>query len=80
MEWVKEKGFGCWWWWWEEEDMLVLRSGKGFLYGWIGFETQLVTPVCGGLRLEPIHHVTESSPSILRDIASFSTNRGYILG
>ena len=60
--------------------MLFLRPERGFLYYWIGFGTQLVTPVHGDLRLEPIHHVTENSPSILRDIASFSTGRGYVLG
>ena len=59
--------------------MLILRPGREFLYCWIDFETQLVIPVCGDLRLEPIHHVTENSPSILRDIASFSTDRGYVL-
>ena len=77
---MKEKGVGGWWWLWEEEDMLFLRSGKGFLYCWIDFGTQLVAPMREGLRLEPIRHVTESSPSILRDIASFSTGRGYVLG
>ena len=80
MEWVKEKGVGGWCWQWEEEDMSVLRPGKGFLYCWIGFGTQLVTPMREGLRLEPIRHVMESSPSILRDIASFSTDRGCVLG
>ena len=60
--------------------MSVLRSERGFLYCWIDFETQLVTPVRGDLRLEPIRHVMGSSPSILRDIASFSTGRGYVLG
>ena len=60
--------------------MSVLRSGREFLYCWIDFETQLVIPVCGDLRLEPIRHVRESNPSILRDIASFSTVRGYVLG
>ena len=45
--------------------MLVFRLRKGFLYYWIGFETQLVTLVRGGLRLEPTHHVMESSLSIL---------------
>ena len=59
--------------------MLILRQGRGFLYCWIDFETQLVTPVHGDLRLEPIHHVTESSPSILRGIASFSTDHEYVL-
>ena len=59
--------------------MLFLRSGRVFLYCWIGFETQLVTPVRGDPRLRPIRHVTENSPSILRDIASFSTGRGYVL-
>ena len=59
--------------------MLFLRSEKGFLYYWIGFGTQLVTPMREGLRLEPIRHVMASSPSILRDIASFSTGRGYVL-
>ena len=78
MEWVKEKGVGCWW--WEERDMSVLRPGRGFLYCWIGFETQPVTLVHGDFRLEPIRHVMENSPSILRDIASFSTDRGYVLG
>ena len=78
MEWVKEKGGDCWW--WEERDMTALRSGRGFLCCWIDLGTQLVTPVRGDLRLEPIHHVMESSPSILRDIASFSTSRGYVLG
>ena len=33
----------------------------------------------GDPRLEPIRHVLENSPSILRDIASFSTGRGYVL-
>ena len=60
--------------------MSVLRSRRGFLYCWIGFETQLVTPVHEGLRLEPIRHVMENTPSILQDIASFSTNCGYVLG
>ena len=60
--------------------MLFLRPRKVFLYYWIGFETQLVTPVRGDLQLEPIRHVMENSPSILRDIASFSTGRGYVLG
>ena len=75
MEWVKEKGGGGW----EERGMSFLRPRKGFLYCWIGFGTQLVTPAHEGLRLEPIRHVMESSPSILRDIASFSTGRGYVL-
>ena len=60
--------------------MLFLRPGRVFLYYWIGFKTQLVTPVRGDPRLEPIRHVMEDSPSILRDIASFSTGRGYVLG
>ena len=60
--------------------MLFLRPEKGFLYCWIGFETQLVVPMRGDPRLEPIHRVLASSPSILRDIASFSTDRGYVLG
>ena len=60
--------------------MSVLRSGKGFLYCWIDFETQLIAPMRGDPRLEPIRHVLENSPSILRDIASFSTDRGYVLG
>ena len=60
--------------------MSVLRPGREFLYCWIDFETQLVTPVREDLRLEPIRHVRESNPSILRDIASFSTGRGYVLG
>ena len=59
--------------------MLFLRPGKGFLYYWIDFETQLVIPTRGDPRLEPIRHVMESSPSILRDIASLSTGRGYVL-
>ena len=59
--------------------MLFLRSGRVFLYYWVDFETQLVTPVRGDPRLEPIRHVMENSPSILRDIASFSTDRGYVL-
>ena len=60
--------------------MLFLRLEKGFLYYWIDFETQPITPMHGDPRLEPIHHVLENSPSILRDIASFSTDRGYVLG
>ena len=60
--------------------MLFLRPERAFLYYWIDFETQLVTPVRGDLRLEPIRHVPENTPSILRDIASFSTGRGYVLG
>ena len=60
--------------------MLFLRLERGFLYCWIDFETQLVSPMRGDLRLEPIRHVLESSPSILRDIASFSTDREYVLG
>ena len=60
--------------------MLFLRPGKGFLYYWVGFGTQLVTPMREGLRLEPIRHVLENTPSILRDIASFSTARGYVPG
>ena len=60
--------------------MLFLRPERGFLYYWIDFETQLVAPMRGGLRLEPIRHVLESNPSILRDIASFSTGREYVLG
>ena len=60
--------------------MLTLRLGREFLYCWIDFETQLVTPVREDLWLEPIRHGTENSPSILRDIASFSTGRGYVLG
>ena len=60
--------------------MSVLRQEKGFLYCWIGFGTQLVTPVHEDLRREPIRHVKGSNPSILRDIASFSTGRGYVLG
>ena len=60
--------------------MLFLHPGRGFLYCWIGFETQPVTPVRGDLRLEPIRHVMGSSPSILQDIASFSTDREYVLG
>ena len=59
--------------------MLFLRLRRVFLYCWIDFGTQLVTPVRGDLRLEPIRHVMESSLSILRDIASFSTGRGYVL-
>ena len=59
--------------------MLALRPRREFLYGWIDFGTQLVTPVREGLRLGPIRHVMESNPSILRDIASFSTGRGYVL-
>ena len=59
--------------------MLFLRPERVFLYYWIDFETQPVTPVRGDPRLEPIHHVMENSPSILRDIASFSTDRGYVL-
>ena len=76
MEWVKEKGGGGW----EERGMSFLRLRKGFLYCWIGFGTQLISPMRGDPRLEPIRHVLESSPSILRDIASFSTDRGYVLG
>ena len=53
---------------------------RGFLYYWIDFETQPIAPMRGDLRLEPIHHVLENIPSILRDIASFSTDRGYVLG
>ena len=60
--------------------MSLLRSEKGFLYGWIDFGTQPITPMREGLRLEPIRHVLESTPSILRDIASFSTGRGYVPG
>ena len=60
--------------------MLAFRLGKGFLYCWIDFETQPVSPVHEDLRLEPIRHVRGSNPSILRDIASFSTDRGYVLG
>ena len=60
--------------------MSVLRSKRGFLYCWIDFETQPVVPMRGDLRPEPIRHVLENSPSILRDIASFSTDRGYVLG
>ena len=60
--------------------MLFFRPERVLLYYWIGFGTQLVTPVREGLRLGPIHHVMESSPSILRDTASFSTGRGYVLG
>ena len=60
--------------------MSILRPGRVFLYCWIDFETQLITPVRGDLWLEPIHHVMENSLSILRDIASFSTDRGYVLG
>ena len=59
--------------------MSVLRSRRGFLYCWIDFETQLATLVREDPRLEPIRHVMENSPSILRDIASFSTDRGYVL-
>ena len=59
--------------------MLFLRPRRVFLYYWIDFGTQLVTPVRGDLRLEPIRHVMENNPSILRDIASFSTDRGYVL-
>ena len=76
MEWVKEKGGGSW----EGRDMSFLRPRKGFLYCWTDFGTQLVTPVRGDLRLEPIRHAMENSPSILRDIASFSTDRGYVPG
>ena len=53
---------------------------KGFLYCWIDFETQPIVPMREGLRLEPIRHVLGNIPSILRDIASFSTDRGYVLG
>ena len=60
--------------------MLFLHPEKGFLYCWIDFETQLITPMRGDPRLEPIRHVLENSPSILRDIASFSTGRGYVPG
>ena len=60
--------------------MLALCPRREFLYCWIDFGTQLVTPVREDLRLEPIRHVMESNPSILRDIASFSTGRGYVLG
>ena len=60
--------------------MLFLRPERGFLYCWTDFGTQLITPVRGDLRLEPIRHVMENSPSILRDIASFSTDRGCVLG
>ena len=60
--------------------MSFLRLERGFLYCWIDFETQPVTPMRGDPRLEPIRHVLENSPSILRDIASFSTNREYVLG
>ena len=60
--------------------MLNFRPGKGFLYCWIDFETQLASPARGDPRLEPIRHVMGSSPSILQDIASFSTDREYILG
>ena len=76
MEWVKEKGVGCWW---EERDMSILCPRREFLYCWIDFGTQLITPVREDLWLGPIRHVMESSPSILRDIASFSTGRGYVL-
>ena len=60
--------------------MLFFRPRRVFLYYWIGFETQLITPARGDLRLGPIRHVMGNSPSILRDIASFSTGRGYVLG
>ena len=60
--------------------MLFLRSERGFLYCWIDFGTQLISPMRGDPRLEPIRHALESSPSILRDIASFSTDREYVLG
>ena len=60
--------------------MLFLRPEKGFLYCWIDFETQLIAPMRGGLRLEPIRHVLENNPSILQDIASFSTGCGYVPG
>ena len=59
--------------------MSILRPRRGFLYCWSDFETQLVSLVHGDPRLEPIRHVMENSPSILRDIASFSTDCGYIL-
>ena len=59
--------------------MLSWRPGKGFLYCWIDFETQLVTPVRGDPQLEPIRHVIGNNPSILQDIASFSTDHGCIL-
>ena len=58
--------------------MLFLCPGRVFLYYWIDFETQLVTLVRGDPRLEPIRHVMENSPSILQDIASFSTGHGYV--
>ena len=80
IEWVKETGVGDWWWWWGEEDMSVLCPRREFLYCWIDFGTQLVTPVREDPRLEPIRHVMGNSPSILQDIASFSTGRGYVLG
>ena len=60
--------------------MLFLRPGRVFLYYWIDFETQPVAPMRGDPRLEPIRHVMERSLSILRDIASFSTGRGYVPG
>ena len=58
--------------------MSFFRSEKGFLYYWIDFETQPIVPMREGLRLESIRHVLENTPSILRDIASFSTGRGYV--
>ena len=58
--------------------MLFLRPERGSLYCWIDFETQPVIPTRGDPRLEPIRHVLENSPSILRDIASFSTDHGYV--
>ena len=60
--------------------MSFLCPTRDFLYCWIDFETQPIVPMRGGLRLEPIRHVPENNPSILRDIASFSTGRGYVLG
>ena len=45
--------------------MLDLCLRRGFLYCWIGFETQLVTPVCEDPQLKSICHVIENSPSIL---------------
>ena len=59
--------------------MSILHPGREFLYCWIDFGTQLVTLVREDLQLEPIRHVTENSPSILRDIASFSTDCGFVL-
>ena len=60
--------------------MSTFRPEREFLYCWIDFETQLIAPMRGDLQLEPIRHVLENNPSILRDTASFSTGRGYVLG